>query len=100
MGSVGRGRNGLFANPTLVQVGEKYGKTAAQIALRWLLQSGVIIIPKTTHKERMEENLNLFDFELTPEDMQTIASLDTAHSLFSIITTAKWPNCLWSGEAL
>ena len=76
------GRNGLFANPTLVQVGEKYGKTAAQIALRWLLQSGVIIIPKTTHKERMEENLNLFDFELTPEDMQTIASLDTAHSLF------------------
>lgn len=76
------GRNGLFANLTLVQVGEKYGKTAAQIALRWLLQSGVIIIPKTTHKERMEENLNLFDFELTPEDMQTIASLDTAHSLF------------------
>lgn len=76
------GRNGLFANPTLVQVGEKYGKTAAQIALRWLLQSGVVIIPKTTHKERMEENLNLFDFELTPEDMQTIASLDTAHSLF------------------
>ena len=79
---LGEGRNGLFANPTLVQVGEKYGKTAAQIALRWLLQSGVIIIPKTTHKERMEENLNLFDFELTPEDMQTIASLDTAHSLF------------------
>lgn len=76
------GRNGLFANPTLVQVGEKYGKTAAQIALRWLLQSGVVIIPKTSHKERMEENLNLFDFELTPEDMQTIASLDTAHSLF------------------
>lgn len=76
------GRNGLFTNPTLVQVGEKYGKTAAQVALRWLLQSGVIIIPKTTHKERMEENLNLFDFELTPEDMQTIASLDTAHSLF------------------
>ena len=79
---LGEGRNGLFTNPTLVQVGEKYGKTAAQVALRWLLQSGVIIIPKTTHKERMEENLNLFDFELTPEDMHTIASLDTAHSLF------------------
>lgn len=79
---LGEGRNGLFTNPTLVQVGEKYGKTAAQVALRWLLQSGVIIIPKTTHKERMEENLNLFDFELTPEDMQTIASLDTVHSLF------------------
>lgn len=79
---LGEGRNGLFTNPTLVQVGEKYGKTAAQVALRWLLQSGVIIIPKTTHKERMEENLNLFDFELTPEDMHTIASLDTANSLF------------------
>ena len=79
---LGEGRNGLFTNPTLVQVGEKYGKTAAQVALRWLLQSGVIIIPKTTHKERMEENLNLFDFELAPEDMQTIASLDTAQSLF------------------
>ena len=64
------------------QIGEKYGKTAAQVALRWLLQNDVIIIPETVHKERMEENLNLFDFELDAEDMQAIANLDTAHSLF------------------
>ena len=76
------GRNGLFTNPMLAQIGEKHGKTVAQVALRWLLQSGVIIIPKSTHKERMAENLNLFDFELDAEDMQAIASLDTKHSLF------------------
>ena len=76
------GRNNLFTNPMLTQIGEKHGKTAAQVALRWLLQSGVIIIPKTTHKERMEENLNLLDFELDADDLQAIASLDTKHSLF------------------
>ena len=76
------GRNGLFTNPMLAQIGEKHGKTVAQVALRWLLQSGVIIIPKSTHKERMAENLNIFDFELDAEDMQAIASLDTKHSLF------------------
>ena len=62
------GLNGLFTNPTLTQIGEKHGKTAAQVALRWLLQSDVIIIPKTVHKERMKENLNLFDFELDADD--------------------------------
>ena len=76
------GQNGLFTNPTLTQIGEKYGKTAAQVALRWLLQNDVIIIPKTVHQERMQENLNLFDFELDAEDMQKIAALDTTHSLF------------------
>lgn len=76
------GRNGLFTNPVLAQIGEKHGKTVAQVALRWLLQSGVIIFPKSTHKERMAENLNLFDFELDADDMQAIASLDTKHSLF------------------
>ena len=76
------GRNGLFTTPVLAQIGEKHGKTVAQVALRWLLQSGVIIIPKSTHKERMAENLNLFDFELDADDMQAIASLDTKHSLF------------------
>ena len=75
-------KNGLFTNPTLTQIGKKYGKTAAQVALRWLLQSDVIIIPKTVHNERMEENLNLFDFKLDADDMQSIAKLDTAHSLF------------------
>lgn len=76
------GCNGLFNNSLLVQIGGKYGKTAAQVALRWLLQSGVIIIPKTTHKERMVENLNLFDFTLSDGDMKEIASLDTGGSLF------------------
>ena len=76
------GANGLFSNPTLTQIGEKHGKTAAQVALRWLLQNDVIIIPKTVHKEWMQENLNLFDFELDADDMQAIATLDTGHSLF------------------
>lgn len=76
------GRNGLFNNSLLMQIGRKYGKTAAQVALRWLLQSGVIIIPKTTHKERMVENLNLFDFTLSDAEMKEIAALDTGGSLF------------------
>ena len=76
------GANGLFSNQILTQIGEKHGKTAAQVALRWLLQNDVIIIPKTVHKERMQENLNLFDFELDADDMQAIDTLDTGHSLF------------------
>ena len=76
------GQNNLFSDPVLMKIGEKYGKTAAQVALRWLLQSDVIIIPKTVHKSRMEENLNLFDFTLDADDMEAIALLDTGHSLF------------------
>lgn len=81
-GPLAEGRNGLFTHPVLAQIGEKHAKTIAQVALRWLLQCGVIIIPKSTHKERMEENINLFDFELDAEDMRSIASLDTGRSLF------------------
>lgn len=76
------GQNNLFSNLVLTKIGEKYGKTAAQVALRWLLQSDVIIIPKTVHKSRMEVNLNLFDFTLDADDMEAIALLDTGHSLF------------------
>lgn len=76
------GRNGLFTNPQLTQIAKKYNRTVPQIALRWLLERGVIIIPKSTHKERMAENLRLFDFQLDDEDMATIAALDTGHSLF------------------
>lgn len=76
------GQKNLFSDPVLTKIGEKYGKTAAQVALRWLLQSDVIIIPKTVHKSRMEENLNLFDFTLDADDMEAIALLDTGHSLF------------------
>ena len=76
------GRNGFFSNPVLSEIGKKYGKSVAQVALRWLLQRDVIIIPKSTHRERMEQNLNILDFELSKEDMAAIAALDTKTSLF------------------
>lgn len=76
------GRNGFFTNPVLETIGKKYGKSVAQVALRCLLQRGVIIIPKSTHIERMQQNIDIFDFELSAEDMAEIAALDTATSLF------------------
>ena len=72
----------MFSNPTLVEIGKKYNKSTAQVILRWLIQRGVIIACKSTHKERMEENFNVFDFELSSEDMETIKALDTSDSLF------------------
>jgi len=81
-GPLAEGRNGFFTNNLLGEIGKKYGKTIPQVALRWLLQRGVIIIPKSTHKERMAENLNIFDFELTADDMAHIQTLDTGKSLF------------------
>lgn len=76
------GKNGFFTNSTLSQIGAKYGKSVAQVALRWLLQRGVIIIPKSSRIERMAENINIFDFSLTGDDMAAIAKLDTGRSLF------------------
>jgi diketogulonate reductase-like aldo/keto reductase len=76
------GKNDFFKNEALRAIGEKYGKSIAQTALRFLIQSGVVVIPKSTHKERMEENLNVFDFALTDEDMAEIEKLDKAESLF------------------
>lgn len=76
------GRNGFFTNPVLEAIGKKYGKSVAQVALRWLSQRDVIIIPKSTHVERMEQNLDIFDFTLSDEDMEEIARLDTGKSLF------------------
>lgn len=81
-GPLAEGRNGFFTNPTLAAIGERHGKSVAQVALRWLVQRGVIIIPKSTHIERMRENLDLFSFELSDEEMGEIAKLDTGHSLF------------------
>ncbi len=78
----GEGRNGLFENETLVEIGRKYGKSSAQVMLRWLIQRGVIIACKSTHKERMEQNIDVFDFELSKEDMENINKLDTSDSLF------------------
>lgn len=78
----GEGRNGLFENETLQRIGNKYKKTTAQVMLRWSIQRGIVVIPKSTHKERMEENFNVFDFNLSDEDMKEIAKLDTSNSLF------------------
>ena len=77
-----QGKNNLFTNETLVEIGEKYNKTAAQVNLRFLLQSGVVVIPKSTHKERMDENFNLFDFSLTDDEMNRLKALDLGKSQF------------------
>ena len=78
----GEGMQGMFTNETLVKIGEKYSKSAAQVILRWLIQRKVVVLCKSTHKERMAENFNVFDFELSDEDMDEIKSLDTSSSLF------------------
>lgn len=78
----GEGRGGLFENPVLTEIGEKHGKTSAQVMLRWNIQRGVVVLPKSTHIERMKQNFNVFDFVLTEEDMAAIAALDTQTSSF------------------
>jgi 2,5-diketo-D-gluconate reductase A len=78
----GEGRGGLFDDAILKAIGEKYNKSVAQVVLRWHIQRGVVVIPKSTHYERMVENLNVFDFELTSKDMDTIAALDKKESSF------------------
>ena len=72
----------MFTNPVLTKIGAKYGKTAAQTALRFLLQSDVVVIPKSVHKDRMQQNFELFDFTLSPEDMAAIEDLDEGDRLF------------------
>lgn len=78
----GEGRGGLFENFVLTAIGEKYGKTSAQVMLRWNIQRGVVVLPKSTHIERMEQNFNVFDFALSEEDMAAIAALDMQTSSF------------------
>ena len=78
----GEGKGNMFTNPVLQEIGKKYDKTVAQVILRWQLQRGIVVIPKSTHKERMAQNLDVFDFTLTNEDMQDIAALDTKTSSF------------------
>ena len=80
------GRNSIFKNKSLLSIGEKYGKTSAQIALKFLIQNGVAIIPKTTHKERMVENIDLFGFTLTDDDIHEIRLLDTGRNV------TGWPS--------
>ena len=81
-GPFAEGRNNFFGNETLIAIGAKYDKSAAQTALRYLIQRGVIVIPKSVRKERMEQNINEFDFTLSDEDMQRIRQLDLGQSLF------------------
>lgn len=78
----GEGRGGLFENPVLREIGQSHHKTAAQVMLRWHIQRGIAVIPKTTHRERMEENLQVFDFVLSQEEMGRIAALDRDQSSF------------------
>lgn len=81
-GPFAEGRNDFFTNPVLKAIGEQYGKSVAQTALRFLIQRGVVVIPKSTHKERMEQNFDVFDFSLSAEDMDAIGKLDKGESLF------------------
>ena len=81
-GPFAEGRKGFFSNPVLTEIGRKYGKSSAQTALRFLLQSNVVVIPKSTHKERMAQNIDVFDFTLSEADMEAIRKLDEGESLF------------------
>lgn len=79
-GPFAEGGHNIFSHPVLTEIGKKYGKTAAQVALRWNIQRGVSVIPKSTHKERMEQNIDVWDFSLSDADMAEIAKLDTGRS--------------------
>lgn len=81
-GPFAEGRNNFFTTPALVEIGESHGKTPAQVALRFLLQSGSVVIPKSVHENRMKENIDVFDFELSAEEMKRLEALDTGKSLF------------------
>ena len=81
-GPFAEGKNDYFTNPVLLEVAKNHSKSTAQAALRFLLQSGVVLIPKSTHEERMKENIDIFDFELNEEEMKKIEALDTGKSLF------------------
>jgi 2,5-diketo-D-gluconate reductase A len=81
-GPFAEGRNNLFRNDLLLSIGSKYGKSVAQIVLRWLIQRGIVAIPKSVRKERIQENFNIFDFELSPDDMSEIAALDKKTTSF------------------
>ena len=80
LGPFAEGNHGIFTHPVLTQIGQKYGKSAAQVALRWNVQRGITVIPKSIHKERMEQNIDIWDFKLSGEDIAEIAKLDIGHS--------------------
>ena len=88
-GPLAEGLNGIFTNPVLTEVGAAHGKTAAQVALRFLTQQGVIVIPKSVHRERMIQNLDTLDFDLSDDEMDAVRGLDTGHNL------EGWPSDAW-----
>jgi len=81
-GPFAEGKNDFFNNPILTEIGKKHSKSVAQVALRWMIQRNVVVIPKTVHKDRMAENFDVFDFALDATDMETIATMDTGASVF------------------
>ena len=94
-GPFAEGKNGIFTNEILSEIGKKYNKSVAQVILRWLIQRNIVVIPKSVRKERIEENFNVFDFELNTEDMNKIAELDKKESLFlnhDDVEIVKWLN--------
>ena len=96
-GPFAEGKNNFFQNPILAEIAAKYGKSVAQVALRWNVQRGVVVIPKSVHKERIQENFNIWDFELSEKDMEIISRMDIGHSeIINHFTadTAKWLNDL------
>jgi diketogulonate reductase-like aldo/keto reductase len=100
-GPLAEGGHGIFTHPVLTTIGKKYGKTAAQVALRWNVQRGVVIIPKSVHKERIEQNFAIWDFSLSEDDMQKISKLDVGHSEISHLYDPdfiKWLNSVKAHE--
>lgn len=94
-GPLAEGKNGIFTNEILTSIASKYGKTVAQVVLRWNVQRGVVVIPKSTRKDRIKDNINIWDFALSDEDMSDIAKLDIGHSEIidhNAPETAKWLN--------
>lgn len=94
-GPLAEGQKNIFQNKIIAEIGKKYGKTVAQVILRWHIQRGVVVIPKSVHKERIQENINIWDFELSAADMDKIAAMDIGHS--EVVDhfdpqTAKWLN--------
>ena len=98
-GPFAEGRNNLFTNPVLVGIGKKYGKSSAQVALRYLIQRDVVVIPKSTHIERMRQNMEVFDFALADDDMAAIAALDGGKSLFFSHYAPEFVNYLLTFKA-
>lgn len=94
-GPLAEGKFGIFTNPVLTKIAEKYGKSVAQVVLRWNIQRGVVVIPKSVHLKRIQENFDIWDFNLTDEDMKVISSLDFGYSQVidhQSAQTAKWLN--------